>query len=56
MDSSEDKKSLEEKEVEDATLYGEFISSFDSWITLDNQRKTASKLEDVTKKGKKTSI
>ena len=40
------------KEEEDSTKYGEFISSFFSWITLDKQKKKAKELEDMTKKDK----
>ena len=40
------------KEKEDATKYGEFISSFFSWITLDKQKERAKDLENITKKDK----
>lgn len=56
---SENKKEKETKEKimdissievgEDATKYGEFISSFFDWNTLENQKKKASKLENITK-------
>ncbi|MGE5328725.1 MAG: hypothetical protein ACM3KR_04365 [Deltaproteobacteria bacterium] len=36
------------EEIEDATAYGEFISSFDNWITMDNQRKRVNKIEKLT--------
>lgn len=35
---------------EDSTKYGEFISSFFGWKTLDKQKEIAKKLEDITKK------
>ena len=35
---------------EDATQYGEFISSFHEWITPEEQKIKANKLEKVTKK------
>lgn len=38
------------KEKEDSTKYGEFISSFFSWITLDKQKEKAKDLENMTKK------
>ena len=38
------------KEKEDATKYGEFISSFFSWITLDKQKEKAKDLENMTNK------
>lgn len=41
-------------EIEDTTKYGEFVSSYFAWLTLDRQKRTAKKLENVTKdKGKK---
>lgn len=41
------------KEKEDATKYGEFVSSYFSWITLDQQKKKANELENSTKKNDK---
>lgn len=35
---------------EDATKYGEFISSYFDWNTLEKQKKKANKLEKITKK------
>ena len=35
---------------EDETKYGEFISSYFAWITLEKQKKEAKKLENMTKK------
>lgn len=37
-------------EIEDTTKYGEFVSSYFAWLTLDRQKKTAKKLENITKK------
>lgn len=38
------------KEIgEDATQYGEFISSFFEWISPEEQKKQAKKLENITK-------
>ena len=39
-------------EIEDTTKYGEFVSSYFAWLTLNRQKKTAKKLENITKKGK----
>ncbi len=36
-------------EIEDTTKYGEFVSSYFAWLTLDRQKKTANKLENITK-------
>lgn len=35
---------------EDVTKYGEFISSYFSWLTLDTQKKLAKRMENMTKK------
>lgn len=43
---------MEEKEKEDATKYGEFVSSYFAWLTLDDQKEIAKKLEDMTKNKK----
>lgn len=37
---------------EDATKYGEFISSYFAWVSLPKQKETAEKLEDITKNKK----
>ena len=38
---------------EDATKYGEFISSFFAWVSLPQQKENAEKLEKITKKREK---
>ena len=48
MENKNDKKDIKDERIEDTTMYGEFISSFYNWNTLDRQRKVARKLEDVT--------
>ncbi len=35
---------------EDETKYGEFISSYFAWKTLDEQKEIARKLEEITNK------
>ena len=40
------------KSREDTSKYGEFVSSFFSWITLERQKKRAKELENMTKKEK----
>ena len=37
------------KMYEDTTEYGEFISSFDSWITLEEQKRNADYLANIEK-------
>lgn len=34
---------------EDKTKYGEFISSYFAWLTLEEQKEIARKLEEITK-------
>ena len=34
---------------EDVTKYGEFISSYFGWTTLEKQKKRANELENITK-------
>ena len=43
---------MDKKEIdrEDSTQYGEFISSFFSWIPLSEQKEKTKKLENITKK------
>ena len=36
-----DKTKEEIGEIEDTTKYGEFVSSYFAWLTLDRQKKTA---------------
>ena len=45
-----DKKQKNHKEkgmIEDATEYGEFIASFDAWMTPEEQRRRAKHIEDL---------
>lgn len=52
------KKEQKEKQVElginevgeDATKYGEFISTYFAWVSLPEQKKTVEKLQNITKK------
>ncbi|MCI8291572.1 MAG: hypothetical protein HFJ25_04940 [Clostridia bacterium] len=37
------------EEVEDVTKYGEFVSSYFAWLTLEHQKQNAKKLEEMTK-------
>lgn len=34
---------------EDTTKYGEFVSSYFAWLTLEKQKRNAKKMEDMTK-------
>ena len=42
----------DEDKIEDATKYGEFVSSYFAWLTLDGQRERAKQLDKMTKKEK----
>lgn len=44
----EDKKSYED--IEDTTKYGEFISSYFAWITLEKQKEKAKNMDEMTKR------
>lgn len=44
---SEDKKS--NKDIEDTTKYGEFISSYFAWLTLERQKDNAKRMDKMTK-------
>ena len=50
---SEDKKNIQERITyeagEDATQYGEFISSYFAWVSLPEQKNIVNKLENITK-------
>ena len=35
---------------EDSTKYGEFISSYFAWLSLEKQKEVTDRLEDATKK------
>ena len=50
----EKSKNEEKHEVgEDATKYGEFISSYFAWISLPQQKEKAEELQDMTKRKEK---
>ena len=34
---------------EDATKYGEFVSTFHNWLPINEQKETAKRLEETTK-------
>ena len=42
-------KNIKNEEEENVTKYGEFISSYFAWLTLDKQKENADKLSDITK-------
>ena len=43
----------DEDEIEDATKYGEFVSSYFEWLTLERQKERAKELDNITKKKSK---
>ena len=38
------------EENEDTTIYGEFVTSYFAWLTLEKQKENAKKMDDMTKK------
>lgn len=40
----------DEDEIEDSTKYGEFVSSYFAWLTLEGQKERADDLNKMTKK------
>ena len=38
------------EDAEDATKYGEFISTYFAWVSLPRQKRTVEKLENITNK------
>lgn len=50
---NKDKKNIQERITyeagEDATKYGEFISSYFAWVSLPEQKNIVNKLENITK-------
>ncbi len=43
------KKNKKTDEQEDTTKYGEFVSSYFAWLTLDGQKERANDLDKMTK-------
>ncbi len=41
-------KEKNKREKEDATKYGEFVSSYFAWKTLEEQKEIANKLANIT--------
>ncbi len=41
------------EEEEDATKYGEFVTSYFAWVPLSKQKENVEKLENITKKKEK---
>lgn len=48
MDKKEKIGNIEE--TEDVTKYGEFVSSYFAWLTLEQQKKKTNKMENMTDK------
>ena len=47
-------KNMDDKDIlsEDTTKYGEFISSYFSWIPISQQKERAEELQNMTKRKK----
>lgn len=50
MDLGKNIRESSEEVGEDATKYGEFISSYFAWVSLPQQKENVEKLENITKK------
>lgn len=48
MANKKNRTNIKDERIEDSTMFGEFIASFDQWMTLDRQRNNARHLEEVT--------
>lgn len=48
MANKKNKTDISDERIEDGTMYGEFIPSFDQWMTPDRQRKIARHLMETT--------
>lgn len=48
MANKKNKTNIKNERIEDNTMYGEFVSSFDQWVTPDRQKNIATHLEEVT--------
>ena len=46
------KNLIEDESIEDTTMYGEFIPSFDQWTTFENQKERCKYLQNCTGKNK----
>lgn len=44
------------EEIEDTTMYGEFITSYFAWVPLSKQKEKVEELENMTNKGMKSNI
>lgn len=49
MDENKKKSKDSIGEVEDTTKYGEFVSSYFAWLTLEKQKENAKEMEKMTK-------
>ena len=48
----DEKEKNKEMQGEDSTKYGEFISSYFAWLSLDQQKEISDKLSNITKEDK----
>lgn len=44
------------EEIEDTTMYGEFVTSYFAWVPLSKQKEKVEELENMTNKGMKSNI
>jgi len=48
MSNKRNKTNIRDERIEDVTLYGEFIPSFDQWTSSERQRERARYLQEIT--------
>ena len=49
MANKNNRTNIKDERIEDNTVYGEFIASFDQWVTPDRQKNAAEHLENATR-------
>lgn len=47
------KVNMEVGDIDDTNQYGEFVSSYFAWLTLEKQKDNAKRMENMTKKKNK---
>lgn len=47
---------INKEKKKDSTKYGEFVSSYFAWQTLEDQKEKAKRLENITKKERNKNV
>lgn len=48
MANRDNRRNIGDERIEDVTMYGEFISSFHQWSTLDRQKNKTRYMEEIS--------